>query len=153
MADNIKTQIITPDPVGTIEGMRDTGYDLDTALADIVDNSVDAEATEIDICDGTHSDGIQDAFWSTAVQDGPGTSVFKWAFERTGKTATTVTDSQLISAIYDERSKLKSDGNLHYFKNSTSAVQTSVKNRFTSEKTLALANNTNTLFNVSSTIV
>ena len=49
MADKIKTQIITPDPVGTIEGMRDTGYEFNTALADIVDNSVDADATEIDI--------------------------------------------------------------------------------------------------------
>ena len=111
------------------------------------------EATGIDICDGTHSNGIQDAFWSTAVQHGPGTSVFKRALERTGKTATTVTDAELIAAIYDERGKLRSDGNLHYFRNSTSGVQTSVKNRFVSEKSLALANNTNTLFNVSSTIV
>ena len=111
------------------------------------------EATGIDICDGTHSNGIQDAFWSTAVQHGPGTSVFKRALERTGKTATTVTDAELIEAIYDERGKLRSDGNLHYFRNSTSGVQTSVKNRFLSEKSLALANNTNTLFNVSSTIV
>ena len=111
------------------------------------------DATGIDICDGTHSDGIQDAFWSTAVQHGPGTSVFKRAFERTGKTATTVTDAELISEIYDERSKLNVAGNLAYFKNSTAAVQTSVKNRFTSEKKLALAQNTNTLFNISSTIV
>ena len=49
MADKITTQIITPDPVGTIEGMRETGYEFNTALADIVDNSVDADATEIDI--------------------------------------------------------------------------------------------------------
>ena len=49
MADKITTQIITPDPVGTIEGMHDTGYEFNTALADIVDNSVDADATEIDI--------------------------------------------------------------------------------------------------------
>ena len=106
------------------------------------------EATGINICDGTHSNGIEDAFWSTAVQHGPGTSVFKRAFERTGKTATTVTDADLISAIYDERSKLNSAGNLSYFKNSTAAVQTSVKNRFTSEKSLALAQNTNTKFNI-----
>ena len=111
------------------------------------------EATGIDICDGTHSNGIQDAFWSTSVQHGPSTSVFKRALERTGKTATTVTDAELISAIYDERSRLRSDGNLHYFRNSTSGVQTSVKNRFVSEKSLALANNTNTTFNVLSSVV
>ena len=49
MAETIKTTILRPDPVGTIEGMRDTGYEFNTALADIVDNSVDADATEINI--------------------------------------------------------------------------------------------------------
>ena len=38
-----------PDPERVIEGLRDTGYDFNTAIADIVDNSIAAEATRIDI--------------------------------------------------------------------------------------------------------
>lgn len=39
-----KTQVLPPDPSRLIEGLRDTGYTFDTALADIIDNSVDAKA-------------------------------------------------------------------------------------------------------------
>ena len=38
-----------PDPERVIEGLRDTGYDFNTAIADIVDNSISANATRIDI--------------------------------------------------------------------------------------------------------
>ena len=58
MAENIESRILTPDPVGTIEGMRDTGYEFNTALADIVDNSVDADATEINITIEMDEDGV-----------------------------------------------------------------------------------------------
>lgn len=44
-----KTHILPPDPSRLIEGLRDTGYDFNTALADIVDNSVDARATKIKV--------------------------------------------------------------------------------------------------------
>jgi hypothetical protein len=40
---------LPPNPSRLIEGLRDTGYDFKTALADIVDNSVDAGAKLIDI--------------------------------------------------------------------------------------------------------
>jgi hypothetical protein len=40
---------LVPDPAILIKGLRDTGYDFNTALADIVDNSVDAEASFVDI--------------------------------------------------------------------------------------------------------
>ena len=63
------------------------------------------EFSGIDVCDGTHSDGIQDAIWSTAVQHGPNTSTVIDAFKATGKTKDTVTDEDLINAIYDERGK------------------------------------------------
>ena len=33
-----------PDPERVIEGLRDTGYDLNTAMADIIDNSIAANA-------------------------------------------------------------------------------------------------------------
>lgn len=37
----------TPDPVRITESLRDTGYVLNTAVADIVDNSIAADATKI----------------------------------------------------------------------------------------------------------
>jgi hypothetical protein len=44
-----EARILPPDPSRLIEGLRDTGYDFNTALADIVDNSVDANATRVRI--------------------------------------------------------------------------------------------------------
>ena len=38
-----------PNPGRTIEGLRDTGYNFETAVADLVDNSIAAESTKIDI--------------------------------------------------------------------------------------------------------
>ncbi|WP_428669703.1 ATP-binding protein [Reyranella sp.] len=40
---------LLPDPKRVIEGLRDTGYDFNTAIADIVDNSVAANANLIDL--------------------------------------------------------------------------------------------------------
>ncbi|WP_445664413.1 ATP-binding protein [Fodinibius sp. AD559] len=48
---------LPPNPSKLMEGLRDTGYDFDTALADIVDNSVDAGATKIDIYIKMDGDG------------------------------------------------------------------------------------------------
>src|ERR1700681_1072791 len=48
MANQI-TQELIPDPQRMIEGLRDTGYEFDTAIADIVDNSIAANATTVDI--------------------------------------------------------------------------------------------------------
>ena len=45
----IQNEIVNPDPTRVIEGLRDTGYELNTALADIIDNSIAAEATRIEI--------------------------------------------------------------------------------------------------------
>jgi hypothetical protein len=39
------THVLPPDPSRLIEGLRDTGYDFNTALADVIDNSIDAAAT------------------------------------------------------------------------------------------------------------
>ena len=38
-----------PDPERVIEGLRDTGYDFNTAIADIIDNAIAAGATKIDV--------------------------------------------------------------------------------------------------------
>jgi len=40
---------VLPDPSRTIEGLRDTGYEFETAVADLIDNSIAAEANLIDI--------------------------------------------------------------------------------------------------------
>jgi hypothetical protein len=49
--DNIETNevICPPDPERIVEGLRDTGYNFNTAIADIIDNSIAAKATSVDI--------------------------------------------------------------------------------------------------------
>jgi len=42
-------QELIPDPAILITGLRDTGYDVNTALADVIDNSVDAGASIVEI--------------------------------------------------------------------------------------------------------
>jgi hypothetical protein len=44
-----KAHLLPPDPSRLIEGLRDTGYEFNTALADIIDNSVDAKATKVHV--------------------------------------------------------------------------------------------------------
>jgi hypothetical protein len=43
----LKSRINRPDPSRTIEGLRDTGYEFPVAIADLVDNSIAAEATKV----------------------------------------------------------------------------------------------------------
>ena len=42
-------ELLVPDPEVLIMGLRDTGYETNTALADVVDSSVDASASKISI--------------------------------------------------------------------------------------------------------
>jgi hypothetical protein len=42
-------ELCRPDPKRIVEGLRDTGYNFNTAIADIVDNSISANATNVDI--------------------------------------------------------------------------------------------------------
>lgn len=44
-----RNETVPPDPARMVEGLRDTGYVFKTAVADVVDNCIAAEATEIDI--------------------------------------------------------------------------------------------------------
>ena len=46
---NMEKLELVPDPAILITGLRDTGYDFNTSLSDIVDNSVDAGAENIEI--------------------------------------------------------------------------------------------------------
>ena len=121
------------------------------------------ESTGIDFCDGFHSAGVQDAIWSTAVQHGPdgASTIFKKALERTGKTKDTVTDEELINAIYDERSKPYTGDDPRYvgsptfyfkkyWRTSPEGANNIITKRFARERLKALALNTNTEFNVTS---
>ena len=40
---------LPPDPSRVMEGLRDTGYSFNTAIADLVDNSIAANATKVQI--------------------------------------------------------------------------------------------------------
>lgn len=45
----INKKVLPPDAVRTIEGLRDTGYEFNTAMADIIDNSIAANANLIEV--------------------------------------------------------------------------------------------------------
>jgi hypothetical protein len=49
MNDYIKAEIAKPNPKSTINSYRSFGYNLSTAIADILDNSISADANEIKI--------------------------------------------------------------------------------------------------------
>jgi hypothetical protein len=46
---NYEAVEVQPDVARVSEGLRDTGYEFNTAMADIIDNSITAKATKIDI--------------------------------------------------------------------------------------------------------
>lgn len=62
---------LPPDAARTIEGLRDTGYEFATAVADIVDNSIEAGATNVDINVERGQDG---QFMVTIADNGSGMS-------------------------------------------------------------------------------
>ena len=55
-ASTARTADATPHASALIESMRDLGYSLETAVADIIDNSITARATRIDILSDTAGD-------------------------------------------------------------------------------------------------
>ena len=61
-------EIANPHPAGTIESLKSLGYTVEAAIADLVDNSITAQARHIDIVptwDGRES-------WIAVVDDGNG---------------------------------------------------------------------------------
>lgn len=49
MTETFEDEIVNPDAARLIEGLRDTGYEFKTSVADILDNSIAAEATKVDV--------------------------------------------------------------------------------------------------------
>lgn len=47
---NLENEVLCPpDPERIVNGLRDTGYNFNTAMADIIDNSIAAKASQVDI--------------------------------------------------------------------------------------------------------
>lgn len=92
-------------------------------------------ATGLDV--STRSLAVQQVVWSTAVQNGPNTSIFKNALA--GKDVNSMSDSDIINSIYDERGKTNASGNLAYFSSSSKSVQNSISNRYVTERQTALS--------------
>ena len=45
--NSFETEVVVPEPSRLLEGLRDTGYDFCTAISDIVDNSIAADAKHV----------------------------------------------------------------------------------------------------------
>lgn len=95
-------------------------YDVQVSLLDKIGLDVEQR-----------SEALKNVVWSTAVQHGAHTNLIKEALS--GKEAATLSDKQIINAIYDERSKVD-----EHFRNSTDNVKESVKIRFAQERHDAL---------------
>lgn len=82
---------------------------------------------------GTRSRAVNEVLYSTSIQHGTGgaTNIFNRALA--GKDINSMSDEEIINAIYDERSRPG------YFASSSPAVQASVAKRFVNERQDALA--------------
>lgn len=68
--EKLKTVGLSPRASVMIEAMRDIGYSFETAVADIIDNSIAAKATEVDVRFGWTADSP----WIAIVDNGVGMS-------------------------------------------------------------------------------
>jgi len=87
-----------------------------------------------------HSHTLNDVVWSTAVQHGPSNKIIIKAIETVAGNVVESKeyDEELICAIYNERNRKDSEGNLIYFSKNSKAVQEGVSDRFINEKKEAL---------------
>jgi LysM repeat protein len=82
------------------------------------------------------SKALKDVLYSTAVQHGPESNVFKKALA--GKDVSKMSDADIIKAVYAERGKKNKDGELAYFSRETAKTQGNIANRFVNEQKDAL---------------
>jgi len=80
------------------------------------------------------SRAVRETLWSTAVQHGQGgaNSVFKTALA--GRDPSTLSDKQIIDAVYAERGRKNSAGQLVHFRSSSPEFQRGIANRFQNER-------------------
>jgi len=89
------------------------------------------KSTGLDV--SQRSDALRDVMWSTAVQHRNGASgIVQKALA--GRDPNTMTDNQIIDAIYAERGRKNASGKMVYFGKSSPAVQRGVSNRFENER-------------------
>lgn len=65
-----RKKTVAPNASALVEGLRDFGYNLETAIADIIDNSISAGARNVEINTNTETDNP----WIAIVDDGGGMS-------------------------------------------------------------------------------
>jgi hypothetical protein len=65
----VETLEVIPDPISLIESMRAIGYTTESAVADLIDNSISANATKVDVSYQVGSDA-----YVTVLDDGDGMS-------------------------------------------------------------------------------
>ena len=65
---------INPSPISMLGSLRSIGYNLKTALADILDNSIAAGADNIEIVNNDLKSGTKDLEWIAIVDNGGGMS-------------------------------------------------------------------------------
>jgi hypothetical protein len=85
----------------------------------------------------TRSEALKNVIWSTGVQHGAHTDVVETALN--GRDPATMSDEEIIRAIYAERGRKSPDGTLVRFRSSSPAVQQGVAKRFERELNDALA--------------
>jgi hypothetical protein len=91
---------------------------------------------EIGLDVANRSSALQNVIWSTSVQHGGNTNIVELALK--GKNPETMSDKDIIEAIYAERGRTNPDGTLVHFGSSSLAVQKGVANRFKNELNDAL---------------
>jgi peptidoglycan hydrolase-like protein with peptidoglycan-binding domain len=94
-------------------------------------------STGLDVSQRSHA--LRDVLWSTAVQHGQGgaNSIFKTALG--GRDPNTMSDKDIINAVYAERGRTNSAGQLVHFRSSSPEFQRGIANRFRNERQDALA--------------
>lgn len=88
---------------------------------------------------GQRSRALNDVLWSTAVQHGQEGAATIFGRALAGRNAASMSDADIIRAVYQERGKRTQGGALYYFTRSSADVQAGVANRFRSELRDALA--------------
>jgi beta-glucosidase len=107
--------------------IKETHYDVQAAKV--------LRTLKLDV--NTRHKVIRDVVWSVAVQHGPNASVIVNALK--GKDVAAMSDADLVNAIYDERSRKRSDGKLVYAPGLDAKWTAGLAGRFAAEKRDALA--------------
>lgn len=82
---------------------------------------------------------LNDVLWSTAVHHGQAGAVNVFTRALGGRDPASMSDAEIIDAVYAERGKRDRNGELAYFSSSSRDVQRSIAQRFVDERSDALA--------------